>query len=49
MEMNVHLVRMFYEATQQVALPPEQRVMMPEMLYQRLKVEMGKFDLVSYL
>lgn len=33
---------MFYEATQQATLPIEQRMMTPELLYQRLGVEMGK-------
>lgn len=48
-EMNVNLAHMYYEATQHVALPIEQRTMTHELLDQRLGVEMGKFDPLPYL
>ena len=40
---------MFYLATQQAALPPEQRKMTPELVYKKIGVEMGKFEVKPYL
>lgn len=48
-EMNVNLARMFYEASEQVALPVESRSVTPEQICEKLGVEMGNFDPKLYL
>ena len=47
--MNVQLAHMFFLATQQATLPPEQRKMMPELICKKYGVEMGKFEVKPYL
>ena len=48
-EMNVQLTHMFYLATQQVALPPEQRKMTLELVCKKTGVELEKFEVKPYL
>ena len=48
-EMTVQLTHMFYLATQQAALPPEQRKMTLELVCKKTGVEMEKFEVKPYL
>ena len=49
MEMNVHMVHMFYAATKQALLPAEQRTATPESIYKDLGVEIEKFETEPYI
>ena len=49
MEMNVHMTYMFHVATQQAALPAEQRKATPKSICQSLGVEFGKFETKPYI
>ena len=49
MEMKVHMAHMFQVATDQAALPAEQRIATPQFIYQALDVEFGKFETKPYI
>ena len=49
MEMNVHIAHMFQVATEQAALPAEQRTATPQSIYQALGVVLGKFETKPYI
>ena len=49
MEMNVHMAHMFHVATEQAALPAEQRTATPTSICQALGVEFGKFETKPYI
>ena len=49
MEMNVHMAHMFQVATEQAALPAEQRTATPQSICQALGVELGKFETKPYI
>ena len=49
MEMSVHMAHMFHVATEQAALPAEQRTATPESICQALGVVFGNFETKPYI